>query len=500
MKLSSNIRSLQWFLPVLLAILGLLIVIVYGLFEFLEGQHRLEQKTLTDIRSQMTRLQATLGDSLNRGDKYAAQREVAYQGVNPAINRLMLLDPQGMIILSMNYSDLGQQAKNISSNFEMPDQRIRLGFLLQKKNHLIQAYFPTQINTQSNSIRNHQNSWLYMAFNGTYQYEELLQDIKFKVLILAFGVILITLLTWWILKTMVVRPLIELGKATQKIGHEKQRVDFPDSWFNEISILAKSMGQMTDNLYKANDQLIQHTKKQEGLIQLLEDKNAELERFAYTVSHDLKSPLVTVKGFVGLLRQDIKDNNAVRVSGDLEQIAAAADKMAILLDDLLELSRIGRVVNKPEKILLSDLFAEVVITIQGQIKQADAIIKIQPDMPAIYADKHRMLEVAQNLLDNAIKFSQANIIPEVEVTATIDQNKVVCCVADNGIGIKVEYHNRVFGLFNRLDPSFEGTGIGLALVKRIIEVHNGNIRIESNGHGQGTRFYFTLAKTSEISL
>lgn len=497
MKPYSKVRSLQWFLPALLAISGLLIVSINGIFQFVDGQRKLERQIVTDIRSQITRLQANLTDSLNRGDKDAAQREIAYQGINPSINKLMLLNVHGKILLSMDYSDLGQLTEVSTPDFKMPDQDIRLGFLVHKKHHIIQAYFPTQIHTNSSRLRNHKNSWLYMEFNGAHLHWKLLQEIKFNVLTFTLGMFFTTILTWWILRMMVIKPLVEQGKASQKIGMGNQEVQVASAWFSELSLLGNSINQMAYNLQLANEKLVEDAIEQEQLIQQLEDKNAELERFTYTVSHDLKSPLVTVKGFVGLLKQDIKDNKIERVHSDLQQIASAADKMALLLDDLLELSRVGRVVNSPEKVNLSGLFHEVLLIIHGQIEASGAKIEIQADMPSIFADKQRMLEVIQNLLDNAIKFRQQRTASEISVTATIKRKKVVCCVADNGIGIDHKYHNKIFGLFNRLDTSVEGTGIGLALVKRIIEVHNGLITVESDGEGKGSKFYFSIQSYQE---
>jgi signal transduction histidine kinase len=114
-----------------------------------------------------------------------------------------------------------------------------------------------------------------------------------------------------------------------------------------------------------------------------------------------------------------------------------------------------------------------------------------PDLPPVYGDHTRLVEVVQNLLDNAIKFSDTRDDPCIEIGARMD-GKTIFYIRDNGIGIKPEFHERVFGLFNKLDPNADGTGIGLALVKRIIEVHGGRIWIESNESGAGTTFCFTL--------
>ena len=230
----------------------------------------------------------------------------------------------------------------------------------------------------------------------------------------------------------------------------------------------------------------------EHLIEELEGKNAELERFTYTVSHDLKSPLVTIKGFLGLLEQDAARGDAQRMQADIKQIGSAADKMQRLLSELLELSRIGRLVNPPEAIPLTDLAYEAAALVGGSIQEHSVAVKIAADMPVVYGDRVRLLEVYQNLIENAVKFRGDQPEPYIGITARAEDDMVVCSVADNGVGIDPRYHDKIFGLFDRLDHDGEGTGIGLALVRRIVEVHGGKIWVESEGAGHGSTFHFTL--------
>ncbi len=224
----------------------------------------------------------------------------------------------------------------------------------------------------------------------------------------------------------------------------------------------------------------------------LQSQNAELERFNYTVSHDLKAPLVTIKGFLGLLQKDANAQDFGAMERDAEQIGVAADQMAQLLDELLELSRIGRKMNAPENLDLNQLVGEAVERVSIQVGDKAIDLRIAPDMPAVRGDPGRLREVFQNLIDNATKFMDDQESPCIEIGATRENGEVCCFVHDNGAGIEPEYHDRVFDLFERLDTRTEGTGIGLALVKRIVEVHGGRIWIESDGKGQGTAFRFTL--------
>ena len=235
----------------------------------------------------------------------------------------------------------------------------------------------------------------------------------------------------------------------------------------------------------------------EHLIDELEAKNAELERFTYTVSHDLKSPLVTIKGFLGLLQQDITRGDTHRMQTDIKQINSAADKMQRLLSELLELSRIGRLVNAPEAVSLTDLAHEAAALVAGSIKENGIHIDIDAAMPVVYGDRGRLLEVYQNLIENAVKFMGDQAVPRIVVGAQPAGNEAVCFVQDNGIGIAPRYHDKVFGLFDRLNHEAEGTGIGLALVRRIVDVHGGHIWVESEGTDSGSIFRFTLPLDKE---
>ncbi|HND47132.1 MAG TPA: ATP-binding protein, partial [Anaerolineales bacterium] len=227
-----------------------------------------------------------------------------------------------------------------------------------------------------------------------------------------------------------------------------------------------------------------------NLIEELEVKNAELERFTYTVSHDLKSPVITIRGFLGFLEQDALSGNVTRLRGDIQRIADATDKMQTLLNELLELSRIGRLVNPPNLVPFNEIVSEALELVLGRIQKNHVQVHTQDEMEAVYVDRQRMVEAVQNLIDNAAKFVGEN--PKIEIGQRgRDGNMLLFFIKDNGIGIPHVHHERIFGLFNKLDAISEGTGIGLALVRRIIEVHKGRIWVQSEP-GQGSTFFFTL--------
>lgn len=232
----------------------------------------------------------------------------------------------------------------------------------------------------------------------------------------------------------------------------------------------------------------------------LESQNEELERFTYTVSHDLRSPLVTIRGFLGYLKQDAVSGDMTRFARDMTRIANAVDKMQTLLTELLELSRIGRVANPPESVHFGEILRETMDLLSGPLEAGNIRLTIKGDLPIVHVDRLRIAEVLQNLIGNAIKFMGDQLQPAIEVgtEGTDADGKPIFYVRDNGIGIEPKYHERIFGLFNRLDPTIEGTGIGLTLVKRIIEIHEGRIWVKSE-LGKGATFFFTLPAPNEAA-
>lgn len=231
----------------------------------------------------------------------------------------------------------------------------------------------------------------------------------------------------------------------------------------------------------------------------LKSKNRELEHFTYTVSHDLRSPLITIKGFAGALLSDLTAGRTDRLNADLTRIVGAADKMSELLNGLLELSRIGRIVHPPMVVSMAKIAQEVVELLEGPIAERHALVTVQPGLPAAYGDPQRLREVLQNLVENALKFSLPERNPEIDIGFALTGSQTAYFVRDRGRGIEARFQQSIFGLFNKLDPRSEGAGIGLALVRRIVEFHGGTAWVESAGAGEGATFYFTLPGRKALS-
>jgi signal transduction histidine kinase len=264
---------------------------------------------------------------------------------------------------------------------------------------------------------------------------------------------------------------------------------------DEISSLAGIINNMLvridqseKELQKANDKLDIRVRERTAE---LETRNEEMERFIYTVSHEIRSPLISASGFAGLLRQDLEKGDSKRTETDLRLIEISMTKMDQLLSEILELSRIGRVVIPPKDVPFDAIAKDALDKESEKLKSRGVEVSVATDLPMVRVDRIRITEVMVNLLENSIKYMGDQAHPKIEIGHRKDEEETVFFVRDNGVGIDPSQHEKVFGLFYRLDPKSEGTGVGLTIVKRTIEVHGGRIWIESE-LGKGCTVCFTL--------
>lgn len=224
----------------------------------------------------------------------------------------------------------------------------------------------------------------------------------------------------------------------------------------------------------------------------LERVNDELDRFTHSVSHDLRSPLVTVEGFLSLICDDARAGDLDAMESNVKRAFSAISKMHTLLEDLLRLSRLGKVTDPFEKISMNEVVFEVLEHLHGLISRNGCTVHLDPDLPAVYADRTRIMVVLQNLVENAIKFKSPDRALRIRIGASNSDENPVFFVRDNGIGIDPEQQAGIFNLFSKLDSRTEGTGLGLTLVERIIRMHGGKIWVESEGQDKGSCFHFSL--------
>lgn len=246
-------------------------------------------------------------------------------------------------------------------------------------------------------------------------------------------------------------------------------------------------------------ELLERENRLKALFAELADKNAELETFVYTVSHDLKTPIVTIEGFIGAMREDFGDLIPEEGERYLGYISEAALKMEALINDLLELSRIGRLTEKKSNFSFADIVKEVLKELEPQIRARGIEVKIRGNLPRVYGERKKLAQVMENLLSNAVKYiGKENPSPRIDVGVEEQSGQEVFFVRDNGIGVEAIYFEKIFQIFQRLPSAKKagkGTGIGLAIVKRVIENHGGSVWLTSVP-GKGSTFFFTI-KTKE---
>lgn len=270
---------------------------------------------------------------------------------------------------------------------------------------------------------------------------------------------------------------------------------------DEIGALARSFNAMTDKLVEAKAVVEQKKKELEEQHKLLEEANRELDSFTHTVSHDLQAPLRGVASFATFLEEDYKDKLDGEALGYIKEIRAGTTRMGNLIRDLLTLSRIARIKNPFELVDINGIVTEVLKRIEFDIKKHRVDMKVNKMMPTIVCDRIKLTEVFLNLINNAIKFSsKLDTQPVVEVGYQEEDECHKFFVKDNGIGIDPKYHEKIFGIFQRLhsQDEYEGSGAGLGIVKKVMDDHKGKVWVDS-AVGQGTTFFFTVPKNLQVS-
>lgn len=254
----------------------------------------------------------------------------------------------------------------------------------------------------------------------------------------------------------------------------------------------KKLEEKAEQISRLNEEL-------ENNILKLEAVNKELEAFTYSVSHDLRSPLRAIHSYTKILSEEYLTNIDDEGKSMLNSVMRNAKKMGQLIDDLLAFSKVGKKELQFSTINMSQLVEAVLIDLKASLPEIRTKICVLP-MPNVYADYNLMIQVFTNLISNAIKYSSSKEQPEIEIGSIQENGETIFYVKDNGAGFDMKYYDKLFGVFQRLHAAeeFEGTGVGLALVKRIVTRHSGRIWAEA-APGEGATFYFSLAVNNSIN-
>jgi len=299
-------------------------------------------------------------------------------------------------------------------------------------------------------------------------------------------------------------PLIKLQEIASQVSIEK--AFFPKTTKqnnDEIGALVSAFNSMLDSLSEQNKVIIEHQstleKKVNERTKELAIANKELEAFSYSVSHDLKAPLRTIEGFSLALIEDYGDELDNTAKDYLNRVRRGSTKMSELITNLLQLSRATRKTLKKEQVDFSALCEKVSASVREQDLQRSANIQIEPNMLAT-GDTALIEIILDNIIGNAWKYSNQKDTTDIQIGTTSQLENTIYYIKDSGSGFSMKYADQLFEPFKRLhsEDEFEGTGIGLATVARIIERHHGKIWAESQP-GIGTQFYFSLFPVSSNS-
>jgi signal transduction histidine kinase len=314
-----------------------------------------------------------------------------------------------------------------------------------------------------------------------------------------FGaLVVITVLATTIgLRRIVVRPLADLAQTVREVAEGAFGRDVAAEGPREIAELGTDVDAMRrrilaelESLEAAREELTQRAHE-------LQRSNAELEQFAYVASHDLQEPLRKVASFCQMLERRYGDQLDERGHQYIAFAVDGAKRMQDLINDLLAFSRVGRLTDEQVDVDLGAVVEEIRGELGGAIEETGARVDVGP-LPTVRGDRSLLAAVFRNLIANAIKF-RGDDPPVVRISALRDEGAWDFTVADNGIGIDDEYAERIFVIFQRLHTRavYEGTGIGLAVCRKIIEYHGGRIWLQSSDGLGGATFRFTLPTHAE---
>ncbi|HEX6267179.1 MAG TPA: ATP-binding protein [Burkholderiales bacterium] len=438
---------------------------------------------IADLDTQAELLARTSAAALAFNDESAAKENLALLRYRPEVHAAAIYDARGRLFAS--FSMAGKAAFP-----ELPDAdgvRIEGGDIVAFKR-----------------IVNNREILGTVYLRAEYElYERLLGYLGIAAVVALAALLVAYALSRW-LQRVVTRPLASIARAAKEVSEKRNfslRVDKVDD--DEIGYLADTFNRMlaeietsTRDLKSSNEEVLRLNAELEQRVaertSQLEYTNKELEAFCYSVSHDLRAPLRSIDGFSQALVEDFPREVPAEAQRYLARIRAATQRMAQLIEDLLNLSRVSRGELQRQDIDIGEIARHVVAELQQREPGRKAEVTIWDGMQAS-ADARLVRAALENLVGNAWKFTARCAAPRIEIGALADGGRATYFVRDNGAGFDMAYADKLFGAFQRLHSANEyaGTGIGLATVQRIVHRHGGRVWADAKP-GKGAVFYFTL--------
>jgi len=482
MSIPSTVR-LRFWLPALFAGSTTLLLTLVTLLQYQETSRGIRERHFSTLKERLETTSRRMELYEKSGLDSLPAVEIADFSITAEVLWVALVDDNCRVLRGSRLEWRGRAAQEVlapfdTRQFRAVQQSRQTDIRVSPGGNRIFAYSPILLTAAPGQLRPTRIGALIVDYDlSGIIAGELRNSLAYSLLGWAAGLLLLLALGA-VFHRWLTRPLEHLGWTAERFsrGDYSARAHLTGS--GELARFADTFNAMAEEVQTQSGRL--------------REKNAELERFTYTVSHDLRSPLVTIRSFAAELSKDLDSGNRERLETDVRLIAAAAGKMDGLLADLLELSRVGRIVNPPVAVELDELVREVLGLLAGPISRRNVEVVVHPGLPRVVVDRTRVGEAIQNLVENAVKYLGDQPAPRIEIGVRDDPGARVVFVRDNGGGIAPEHLERVFDPFIKLDPHTEGSGIGLALVRRIVEIHGGTVWAESAGLGQGSSFCFTL--------
>jgi signal transduction histidine kinase len=422
--------------------------------------------------------------------------------INAEKNIYEYLDDPNIIKINKTLADLDSEISTIDETIQLELQQYRAtvfdvvqstrGFLFLIS--VVLAAESQEFSYVSNLLKEHALAKVAPLRNNLHKENSQTQ----KIVIIATLTLLLLAITFSLkISNSINTPLTKLTYTFKRLANDDDVLSIPG--LN----LKDEIGEMS----QAAEIFRQKNELTKNLVKELDDKKAALERsvdemdqFVYTVSHDLKSPIVTSMGFIGMMKDMASNGDYEAVLSKLPRLEKANARMNQLINDLLELSRVDQNNMTPEKVNMKVLIEDVFKSHQIKLLKNNIKTQIQGDIPDLFINESRAMQLFDNIITNAIKYCSNENGPEIIVGATQSQEGCAFFIKDNGPGISKEYHEKVFILFQRLSNDSNGTGIGLSIVQKIMKTYGGRVWIDSGEDVDGCTFWLEFPRALQKTI